>query len=58
MQPVYRPLNVARAISFGSTYLVETLEEPDDWYMGEAAADGVVRCWGRYGSLAEAIKGL
>ncbi len=53
-----RQLDVARAASFGTLFLIEDRNEPDDWYMGEADSDGVIRCWGTYGTLSAAIKSL
>jgi hypothetical protein len=55
---VYEPLRVRRALSVGGLFLVEAEDEPDDWYMGQIAKDGTIQCWGRYGTLRDAIHGL
>jgi hypothetical protein len=49
-----RPRTIVR---IGQQYLVETHDEPDDWYMGELTGSVIV-CHGRYGRLDEAIRGL
>jgi hypothetical protein len=52
------PLTPTRMIAFrGDLFLVEHLGEPDDWYMG-MKENGVIRCWGKYGTLWDAILGL
>jgi hypothetical protein len=38
-------------------YLVETVDDPDDWYMG-ALTNSTIECWGRYGTLETAIRSL
>ena len=44
-------------LRIGEQYLVETIEEPDDWYMGQLTSAGIV-CHGAYGRLADAIRAL
>jgi hypothetical protein len=39
-------------------FLVESVSEPDDWYMGQRAKDGVIECWGRYGDIESALRAL
>ncbi len=39
-------------------YLVETIEETDNWFMGHRQGDGPIYCWGSYGSLEDAIGSL
>jgi hypothetical protein len=53
-----KPLRVKRALDVGGHFLIETEDEPDNWYMGEMAKDGTIECWGQYGTLANAIHGL
>lgn len=31
-------------------------EHPGEWWMGELEVDGVLRVWGSYGSLEEAVR--
>ena len=57
-RPVYEPLHVKRALAVGGLFLIEAEDEPDDWYMGQMAKDGSIQCWGRYGTLRDAIHGL
>jgi hypothetical protein len=45
-------------IEVGGLFLVEAVDEPDTWYMGQRRADGLIECWGRYGDLASALHGL
>jgi len=51
-------LRVTRMLFVAGMYVVETDDEPDNWYMGEEGRDGLVRCWGNYGTPADAIRGL
>jgi hypothetical protein len=32
-------------IEVGRSFLVESIDEPDDWYMGQRAPDGAIECW-------------
>ena len=57
-RPVYEPLRVKRALAVGGLVLIETEDKPDDWYMGQKAEDGTIQCWGSYGTLPDAIRGL
>jgi hypothetical protein len=59
MRPPERPetLRPARMLRIDGMYLVETLDEPGTWFMGEEN-EGVVQCWGGYGDLRNAIRGL
>ena len=45
-------------IEVGGLFLVETVAEPDNWYMGQSRHDGVIECWGAYGALEAALRGL
>jgi hypothetical protein len=51
-------LRVRRAINIGGTVLLETDDEPDNWYMGELRSDGSVTAWGGYGDLEAALQAL
>ena len=45
-------------IDVGGTFLVEAVDEPDDWYMGSRDSTGKIVCWGRYGKLETALRSL
>jgi hypothetical protein len=45
-------------IEVGGLYLVESIDEPDNWWMGSLAADGGINCWATYGDLESALLGL
>lgn len=49
-QQVLHPLRVIRR---GSRYLVEVVEYPGEWWMGEFVG-GTLYVWGSYGSLDQA----
>jgi hypothetical protein len=50
---------VARSIiEVGGLYLVESVDDPDNWYMGQRMPDGVLECWGQYGDLESALRSL
>jgi hypothetical protein len=51
-------LDVARMLSVGGLFLVETTDKPGIWCMGQEDVDDVVTCWGYYGPLAAAVQGL
>jgi hypothetical protein len=53
-----KELRAARMLSVSGMYLVETVDEPGTWWMGQESDEGVVRCWGHYGPLRNAIRGL
>jgi hypothetical protein len=56
---VYEPLRVGRALAVGGLFLIEAEDEPDNWYIGQMAKDdGSIECWGQYGALSDAIRGL
>ena len=57
-RPMYEPVRVKRALAVGGLFLIEAEDEPDDWYMGQMAKDGSIQCWGRYGTLRDAIQSL
>lgn len=57
VRDVREALHPRVVIRVGSQYLVETAEEPGEWYMGHFDGDEIV-CWGRYGPLEDAIRGL
>ena len=50
--------NAKQILRVGGLYLVETIEEPDVWYMGDRQGEGPIYCWGSYGSLEDAVKAL
>lgn len=52
------PIQPRTIIEVGGFYLVEAVNEPDDWYMGERGSDGVIVCWGKYGDIETALRGL
>lgn len=45
-------------IEVDGTYLVEAVDEPDNWYMGSRGPDGAIVCWGRYGDIEAALRAL
>ena len=49
-------LHPLRIVRKGRQYLVETVEFPGEWWMGELDG-GTLVVWGSYGSLAEAAGG-
>jgi hypothetical protein len=64
-RPVYfvgrgaeEPLDPRTIISFNGLCLVETVDELDNWWMGNLGEDGAIRTWGRYGALENAVDGL
>lgn len=52
------PIQPRTIIEVGGFYLVEAVNEPDDWYMGERGSHGVIVCWGKYGDIETALRGL
>ncbi|GAA3889402.1 hypothetical protein ACWDR2_31025 [Streptomyces sp. NPDC003631] len=44
-------------LGFGDLCLVKAVSE-EDWLMGSLYPDGSVDCWGNYGALAQALRGL
>jgi HEAT repeat protein len=54
----HEELRPRRMLRVNGLYLVETVDEPGMWWMGEERADGVVATWGRYESLERAISAL
>ena len=52
------PIAVKTIINFNGLYLVEEIGCEDDWLMGERNEEGEIFCWGYYGTLKQAIKGL
>ena len=44
-------------IRIGGQYLVEAVDEPDNWLMGQLEGDAIV-CWGSYGPLESALRSL
>jgi hypothetical protein len=52
------PIQPRTIIEVGGFYLVEAVDEPDDWYMGERGSDGVIVCWSKYGDIETALRGL
>ena len=51
-------IEVKTIIGFSGLYLVEEIGCEDDWQMGQVDTEGNICCWGYYGTLIEAIKGL
>ena len=45
-------------VEVGGLFIVETIDEPGDWYMGQRVSDGVIECWGLYGDIENALRGL
>jgi hypothetical protein len=37
---------------------VETVDEPDNWFMGQLGPDGGIECRGADGELQSALRGL
>lgn len=52
------PIEPRTIIEVGGLYLVEAVDEPDNWYMGNRRPDGVIECWGRYGDIETALRAL
>ena len=52
------PIQPRTIIEVGGLYLVEAVGEPDDWYMGQRRSDGTIECWGQYGDIETALRGL
>jgi hypothetical protein len=42
---------------FRDEYLVEPVDDPDNWCMG-ALSEGEIVCWGQYGPLERALRSL
>jgi hypothetical protein len=53
-----RNLDVANMLFVSGMYLVETVQEPGSWWMGQERKNGTIECWGKYGPLQDAILGL
>ena len=53
-----QPIRPRTIIAVGGLYLVEAVDEPDDWYMGQRRSDGVIECWGKYGDIETALRAL
>lgn len=51
-----RTLHPDSVIRVGPRLFAEMREHPGEWWMGELDADGVLRVWGSYGSLEEAVR--
>jgi len=45
-------------INFAGLFLVEEVENENEWLMGQMDSQGSIRCWGYYVSIKEAIIGL
>ncbi|MCX7746210.1 MAG: hypothetical protein N2645_04870 [Clostridia bacterium] len=45
-------------IDFSGLCLIEEIDNEDNWLMGQIEEDGNIYCWGYYGSLKQAIRGL
>jgi hypothetical protein len=54
----YEPIVARTIIEVGGLFLVESVDDPDNWYMGQRSPDGVLECWGQYGVLASALRSL
>ena len=48
-----RELEVVSMLYVNGMYLVETVQDPGAWWMGQARPDGTIECWGIYGPLRE-----
>ena len=55
---IYDEVDVKTIIDFAGLYLVKEVGCEDDWQMGQKDKDGNIICWGYYGRLTDAIKGL
>lgn len=51
-------MNVRFTLFVDGMYLMETADEPGNWWMGERRDHGTVFAWGKYGSLDTAIANL
>lgn len=51
-------INVQKIIRVGGLYIVEEIDEHDDWLMGDINKQGEIVCWGSYGSIKNVIDGL
>jgi hypothetical protein len=49
------PLAVRRVLRVGPRFFVETIAEPNLWWMGALESDGTIHVWGEYGSHEEAF---
>lgn len=54
----FEQIEVKTIIDFSGLCLVEEIGCEDDWQMGQMDTEGSIFCWGYYGTLKEAIKGL
>ena len=54
----YEPIVARTIIEVCGLILVESADDPDNWYMGQRLPDGVLECWGQYGDLASALRSL
>lgn len=52
------PIEPRTIINVGGVYLIEAVDEPDSWYMGDRGPDGVIVCWGRYGDIETTLRAL
>ncbi|HEX9059357.1 MAG TPA: hypothetical protein VF941_04190, partial [Clostridia bacterium] len=54
----YEKIEVKNIINFDGLYLVEELVDEENWQMGQVDPKGDIYCWGYYGAIKEAIRGL
>lgn len=54
----HEPIVARTIIEVGGLFLVESADDPDNWYMGRRTPDSVLECWGQYGDLASALRSL
>lgn len=52
------PIEAKTIIDFSGLCLVEEVGCEDQWQMGQIDENGSIYCWGSYGNIKEAIKGL
>jgi hypothetical protein len=48
----------ATIIEVGGVFLVESIDNLGNWYMGVRGPDGVIECWGDYGDIEDALGAL
>jgi hypothetical protein len=51
-------ITAQKIIRVGGLYIVEEVDEHDNWLMGDMNKQGEIVCWGCYGSIKNVIDGL
>lgn len=51
-------INAQKIIRVVGLYVVEEVDEHDNWLMGDINKQGEIVCWGSYGSVKNVIDGL